>query len=98
MYVEAWQFSLFAFATGVLVSIITLVLITALVYKRWLKAKEAEAEKQSNHDLMTKLCFVLLVKGLISVSDRDWMLDKIEFSEWKKNVENEINQEDSWFS
>ena len=47
---------------------------------------------------MTKLCFVLLVKGLITDSDRDWMMNKIEFNEWKRNIEDEINNNDKdWY-
>lgn len=87
-----------AFAIGILFCILVAVLLSAVLYKKWYKAKEKETEKNVNNELMTKLCFVLLAKGLISDSDRDWMLNKIEFSEWKKITEDELNDnKDGWF-
>ena len=98
MYIDSWQLFLLSFAVGVLASIVIAVIIAICFYNKWLKDKKESEEKNATSDLMTRLCFVLLVKGLISDSDRDWMLNKIEFSEWKKLAEAELNNDkDSWY-
>lgn len=98
MYIESWQLFLLSASVGILFTIIGAVIISLCLYKKWFKEKQKAAETDSNNALITKLCFVLLAKGLISDSDRDWMLDKIEFSEWKKAIEDELNDKDGWFS
>lgn len=97
MYIDSWQVLVFGIITGVLLCIILSVITLVIIYNKRLKSAQKEAEKASYTELFTKLCFVLLAKGLISDADRDWMFDKIQFSEWKKSIEDELNGEDNWY-
>ena len=98
MYIDTWQLFLLSFATGILASIFIAVIIAAVLYNKWYKERKEAEDRSNQHELMTKLCFVLLVKGLITDSDRDWMMNKIEFDEWKRKIEDEINNNDKdWY-
>ena len=103
MYLAPWQIFLVGCIVGIFISLI--VLITLIMrnignirVSKSLMPEDEESttanspEDKSVTDLIAKLSFILLNRGCISQDDIDFMMEHITFEEWKKAIEDEIDE------
>ena len=103
MYLEPWQIFLGGCVIGTLISLITLsVLIVNFIGKIGLKGIQIQHHQASappdtsdETDLVAKLSYILLTRGFLSDSDIEFMGDHISYDEWKKLLEQEIDEMES---
>lgn len=103
MVLEPWQVFLGGCLIGALISFIVLTaLIVNTIGRIGIKGihlqnlnnddfEEDTDEEQSEADLLARLSFILLSRGLITDDDIDFMKDNISFDEWKHKIDKEID-------
>lgn len=91
MYLEPWQVFLGGCVIGTLISFIVLTVLIINVIGRigikGIKFSDISGSDMNDTDLVAKLSFILLARGVVTQDDLDFMTEKISFREWKDTVD-----------
>lgn len=100
MYLEPWQVFLGGCVIGTLISFVVLTAIIVNVLGKIgfngirIEENSKKSEVDVEHDLISKICFILLAKGYFDEVDNDFMLDRVSFNLWKNHVEEQLEEQE----